>query len=1040
VLSDPFSERDFINFINEFLPNFISDIRKIDPGKSGFHEVTRLGKSSELRTEVLVIRGWTSIKNRISLTNTSFRILKAHSIFRALVVYVNNDETIWRLSLLTATPQFSQDGRVVLTLSNPKRHSYVLGTDVGIATARKYLSVKGRVKSIEDLEFRFSVEAVNRDFYSEIAEHFYRLIGRYGTDGRTLQEPLLKLPGESSKIEYLQAFSVRLLGRIIFLWFLKQKSSKHGQALLPEELIHVTTVEDEAFLHSKLEPIFFEVLNKPFEIREQQFAEGLYGQVPYLNGGLFHPIEGASGDFYSQKGKDQKVQIPNEWFEGVFKTLNTYNFTIDENIEMDVDLSIDPEMLGRVFENLLAEIDPETGESARRTTGSFYTPRKIVSHMTDLSLKTFLRAKTGVAEVKLDALISVDTLDDIQNPLNDLEKSQISDALYSLRSLDPACGSGAFPMGLLQKLVFILDQVDKDFKTGQKLFPKGYFKDKEHLKLNISYLRKLVLIRDVIHGVDIQPIAVEISKLRSFLTLVVEQEVFDELPNRGLEPLPNLDFQFICANSLIGLSDDQQLDNWEDSQLESELENIRQSYYSTKSQRKRSELKKDYADLVNQELSLFGESKRASQLKSFQPFAANSQATFFDSKSMFGIPDFDIVIGNPPYVKTEHLSEGDKSDLYENYFEIRDGKEKNWVDDLYVHFIFRAFDLVGRDGIVCFITNDSFIGLASKVRVRRKLLDENLLELISCPKETFGATIYTAIFLATKSKNSDPNLWASKFLFPTFDLQNRCRVSKSYIKALPKERFVFQEDQLIAKLLEHRSLGEFVRVIDTGIHSGNVRDKIFSLTKTRTINKRLIQGKQVVRWAVFWDSPNAKFKYCDPEYVPQDVSGIGRGGKKSSLKEYWGFAGDVSNHFLPERVLLRQTGDSLHAAFHSEVEDGHLYTDNTLFTVVLRDESVGSLKYFLGLMNSKVLNYVYQFLSSEEGKTLAQVKTGLVEQLPAIYDAEREEEVVMIVNALIEARRLEPDGDVSEIEKNLDELFCDIYNLTEDERGMIFKN
>jgi hypothetical protein len=248
---------------------------------------------------------------------------------------------------------------------------------------------------------------------------------------------------------------------------------------------------------------------------------------------------------------------------------------------------------------------------------------------------------------------------------------------------------------------------------------------------------------------------------------------------------------------------------------------------------------------------------------------------------------------------------------------------------------------------------------------------------------------------------------------------------------LPNERFVLQEDKLITKLLSQKKIGEFLRVIDCGIHSGNVREKIFSLTETPEIKNRMIQGKQVVRWAVNWDAPNAKFKFCNPEYVPSTEFGIGRGGKKSTLKEYWGFAGDVNNHFLPERVLLRQTGDSLHAAFQSEDEDGQLYTDNTLFTVVTRGE--GSLLFFLGLLNSKVLNYVYHFLSSEEGKTLAQVKTGLVEQLPAVYNKDLDSLVSVLVRKMISARRANPSADVTEIEIEVDNLICRAFGLSAEE-------
>ncbi len=1033
-LSSSFDEKSFEGFIRDFFPDFAADKRSVPKQGEIFPNVTYLGESEKLRTSVLVVTTTLGINSRISLTKASFKILKNFGIYRALIVYLNPDQTIWRLSLLTAQPIF-QDGKIIQSYSNPERHSYVLGSDVGVASARKFLLYMGAVTDFDDLKYRFSIEAINKEFYNDISKYFYELIGTYDENGSQVQKPLLKLSGKDSHREN-QEYAIRLFGRIIFCWFLKEKKSERGIQLLPSEVFDTAIESGVDILHSVLEPLFFHCLNSPLDERSEKYKKNNYEKVPYLNGGLFHPNEGPGGDYYFN-GRPSEVSIPDSWFQKLLETLRTYNFTLDENLDFDVELSIDPEMLGRIFENLLAEINPESGESARRTTGSFYTPRRIVSHMTDIALKRYLLNETNIEESKIDALITIDALDDALYPLNEKEKIQISDALYTLKTLDPACGSGAFPIGMLQKLVFMLEQLDGQLELGKTKFPKNYFSGKSHLLKNHNYLRKLILIRDVIHGVDIQPVAVEISKLRCFLTLIVEQEVLDDQENRGLEPLPNLDFQFVCANTLLKLDEDKQISFWDNSSLEEQLEDIRQDYYSTNSKKKRDLLKAKYGTLVKEELSLFGESKRTAQLKSFQPFTVNNQATFYDSKSMFGIPSFDIVIGNPPYVKTEHLSEEVRSSLYENFIEEKLGKKKNWVDDLYVHFIFRAFELVGDTGIVCFITNDSFIGLDSKARVRDKLLKENLIELIGCPIETFGATIYTAIFLASRSRIKDSHYKGSKFVYPSFELVDETVISKDYVSKLPKERFVLFEDKLITKMLERECVGDYLRVIDTGIDSGNVREKLFSSVESPIFNERLIQGRQTVRWAINWDSSNAKFKYCNPRYIPKDQYGIGRGGKKSTHKEYWGFRGDEQNHFLPERILLRQTSDNLFASFQTQDFDGQFYTDNTLFTVVLVNG--GSLKYFLGILNSKVLNYVYQFLSSEEGKTLAQVKTGLVEKLPMIYNKEKEKEVVKLVDELIQNRRSNPLAEVSDIERTLDILVCGIFGLTDTETKLVLE-
>jgi hypothetical protein len=282
---------------------------------------------------------------------------------------------------------------------------------------------------------------------------------------------------------------------------------------MPRELLSFeasNTIED--YYHKILEPIFFEVLNKPIKTRKDAFINDLFSAIPYLNGGLFSPHE---DDFFNyNEGKQainhNMVVLPDSWFISLFDVLETYNFTIDENTSFDEELSIDPEMLGRIFENLLAEINPDTGESIRKSTGSYYTPRVIVDYMVDESLKLYLNEKTKIDKEKLRALISYDLADDDSNPLNDEEKDRITQALGSIKILDPACGSGAFPIGMLQKIVFILQQIDQHgqlwFKKQIQNTPIELRKviEREFQEKNFDYIRKLGIIRENIYGIDIQ--------------------------------------------------------------------------------------------------------------------------------------------------------------------------------------------------------------------------------------------------------------------------------------------------------------------------------------------------------------------------------------------------------------------------------------------------------------------------------------------------------------------------------------------------------
>lgn len=752
ILSNPFSQKEFTDFINGFLPGFKLDLRKVEVGSTGFSEISRLGESDRLMTSVLIVRSKKNVNSRISLTNNSFKILKAHNIYRALIVYVNDDDSIWRLSLLTAIPIFDPTGKVVISYSNPRRHSYVLGSDVGIATARKYLSKMGPVTDFENLQFRFSVEAVNKDFYKEIAGHFYELVGKYGDKKEVLQKPLLKLPSKKTKTDDMQNYSVRLLGRIIFLWFLKQKTSMAGNPLLPSELLMKKNGNFKNILHDQLEPIFFEVLNKQFSQRDPTFQQGLYEQVPYLNGGLFHASDGEAGDFYNSNLQKSEIEIPDDWFISLFNTLNTYNFTIDENLENDVDLSIDPEMLGRVFENLLAEINPETGQIARKSTGSYYTPRSIVNFMVDETLTEYLMSKTSIGEEKIRAVITTMKHDDLEYPLSGSDKSKIIKAINELKVLDPACGSGAFPIGMLQKLLWVISQVDPG---GDEYLESQDMEGTEHWlsSSRLDYLRKRKIIRDVIFGIDIQSVAVEIAKLRCFLTLIVDQEIDDKSTNRGVVPLPNLDFKFICADSLVPLDINSQISIGDDPDLEKKLATIRNRYFATTSDEKKNKLREDFEKLVNSDLTLFSESKRNKQLKSFRPLASNNQAKFFDLITMFGIDGFPIILGNPPY---KVLAGEDSQSTLEILKSIESYKYATGGRlNLYRHFIERSVQLLAKNGILSFIVPSTLIADKNTSGIRRMFREIGSLKfLIEFPEKEKvfeSVTQATTIFLFDKS-------------------------------------------------------------------------------------------------------------------------------------------------------------------------------------------------------------------------------------------------------------------------------------------------
>lgn len=1014
MLSSPFSRKEFTAFIESFLPAFKEDSRKVDVGSSGFQEILRLGESAPLMTSVLIVRSKMSVNSRISLTNNSFKILKVHNIYRALVVYLNDDDSIWRLSLLSAIPVFDSTGKIIVHYSNPRRHSYVLGSEVGIATARKYLSNMGPVTDFENLKLRFSVEAVNRDFYKAIAEHFYELVGRYGDKKEVVKKPLLQLPGSDSRLEDLQNYSVRLLGRVIFLWFLKQKTSNAGKPLLPPDLLTQDDGPNQNILHGKVEPVFFEVLNKQLGQRLPKYQGGSYGEVPYLNGGLFHASDGPAGDFYSSASQNSEVEIPDSWFIALFETLDAYNFTIDENLEHDVDLSIDPEMLGRVFENLLAEINPETGQIARRTTGSYYTPRAIVNFMVDESLTEYFLTKTSLSEDKIRAVITTTKHDDLDHPLNESERKEIVDAVSCLRVLDPACGSGAFPIGMLQKILWVVAQVDP---LGDEYLESHDMEGTEHwlTPSRLDYLRKRKIIRDVVFGTDIQSVAVEIAKLRCFLTLIVDQEIDDKSPNRGVVPLPNLDFKFICADSLTPLDPNKQMTLGDDPQLEEKLASIRRKYFTTSSEEKKGKLRQDFEKLVTSSPTLFTENNRNSQLKSFRPLASNNQAKFFDLQTMFGLEGFPIIIGNPPY---KVLEGPDSKEILENLRQIKSytyatGGKLN----LYRHFIERSQQLLNSDGVLSFIVPSTLIADKNTQGIRLSFKEKGSLKfLIEFPEKEKvfeSVTQATTVFLFKMGEKSDSfklSVGLNSAVLPpeTFASIKWRDVEDLFGQSLTFPLIKSEFELTIMKAIRNgaQPLEEVIKCYRGDVNLGTFKASL----RNAPTELLLVRGEHIQEYFVDLSDSNPDRRWFESKQV---FSGVSKSRVVSQHIANMGLRKRLVAAIIPANIVV---GDSANC-----------------FEPISADISQ---KAIVALLNSNLLNWYYKKLSTNNNVNIYEM-----DELPMRqFSASKQAVIDKIVDDLIKTKKDslgEANADSSLLQAEIDAMVYDLYEIHEEFRKTI---
>jgi hypothetical protein len=696
------------------------------------------------------------------------------------------------------------------------------------------------------------ISILNKKFFQELSNWYFAVMDK------------VSFPDDVEKNKEIRNATnlIRLITRVIFIWFLKEKQ------LVPAYLFSKNFVasilkdfnknkQSHNYYNAILQNLFFATLNQ--KIEERKFAkEGsfqtnkgehgvknlfryadlftipekeileLFKDIPFLNGGLFdcldklndegkteyvdgfsrNPKKKAIVPDYTFFGKEQEVDLNEVYgtknkrytFRGLINILESYKFTVAENTPLEEEIALDPELLGKVFENLLASYNPETQTTARKETGSFYTPREIVNYMVEESLLEYLKQNVKNTcenfETRLRELISYT---ETPNLFNREETQAIIEAISNCKILDPACGSGAFPMGILHTMVHILQKLDPENQYWKELQRKKAIQeteqaftigDKEERAKRLAeindvfennasdYGRKLYLIENCIYGIDIQPIAIQIAKLRFFISLVIDQKVNKSKENFGIRSLPNLETKFVAANTLIGLDKPQQLAirNPNIEQKEKELKQVRHEYFTANTRKKKIDLQKKDKQLRKKIAELLKDDKWdkkvAEQIASFDPYDQNHFANWFDPEWMFGLNEgFDIVIGNPPYVSTKGVNEEYKKILENQY---------GFADDLYNHFYFKGIQLLKENGVLTYISSKTFWTIQTKKNLRELLLENKLLQLVDTANPFSSAMVDTCITMVQK-QNSPLNPHTITFIDAKEDIQKRtsCQVSSS---------------------------------------------------------------------------------------------------------------------------------------------------------------------------------------------------------------------------------------------------------------------
>lgn len=1111
-------------------------------------------------------------RNKVGLRNL-LKPIYNNDVDAALVVF--NQGNQWRFSYVSEIRiKNKETGKREKKTTDPKRYTYLFGKGRKCRTAaerftkihQQYSLFGGAVK-LEEIEKAFSVDSLTKDFYRELSDWYFRALKevRFPDDAERAINPELKKEELEQEEKTRNATNtIRLITRLIFVWFLKQKGLVPEELFLKEEINKLINYKDKTgstYYKAILQNLFFATLNTEMGDESRKFIERQYGvqtyyrykrffkdtdrfmeltkNIPFLNGGLFESldknIEDADEDnriridcFSNALKNEERLAFPDSLFfdektvdlssdygdnkkkgqkvRGLINILQSYNFTIEENTPFEIEVALDPELLGKVFENLLASYVPETESTARKLTGSFYTPREIVDYMVDESLKSYLLNHVPKnSEEKLNQLFSYTT----EPPLfNKEEKEKLIHALDEAKILDPACGSGAFPMGVLHKMVFLLTKLDernyvwegiqrtKALNETEEAYKLGINKEeREQRLLDISeafednsddYGRKLFLIENCIYGVDIQPIAVQIAKLRFFISLICDQQVDIDKKNFGIRPLPNLETKFVAANTLVGLKKPLQIPLGYDEVkgLEKQLEEIRHQHFRARTTiAKRNARKKDLElmDKIADKMEQLGfPNETARKISRWNPYEQNVYSDFFDKEHMFNMEaGFDIVLGNPPYIRIQSLDKSLKTYFSKTY----ESATKNY--DLYVLFDECGMNLLKPGGSLIYIQPNKFFNSDYGVGLRDLMTKKNWVYGIL----DFGATqifssvtTYTCIFHAKKTDNQH-------FHYLTFKGEE---VTNSFIeyyltrnKTLDIISEIFDENFIsddawnfggassidIYKKIEfqNKTLKDFTAKIFQGLVTS--ADGVYILEKTEegfyskfleeTVQlesdflKPLLKGAEIRRYkvnfqnlwlifpyqkiqgkmilirpSVFKDKYPLIWKYlnrCDEKLK-------GRESGKMDHEEWYAYGRNQNLDQFDQVKIMTQVLARQSSMVLDENHNYHFVGGGNAggYGITLKENSGLSYRYLLGLLNSKLLDYYLQTHSSKFQNNYFSYAKRFIENIPIKKAGNKAtEQIERLVDYVLFCRLQETIADLQNIgsyfEQMINAIVYEIY-------------
>lgn len=954
------------------------------------------------------------LRRKVGLRNL-IRPYLGYGFDAALAVF--NDGTNWRLSLIC---DLKEDA------TSTKRFTYVFGDEKAFykTPILRFESLRTKANEFLEIKKAFSVEALSDDFFDEYRKQYAEFVkfltgkeyvkkGNKWVEQETGEPDAQYFTSFKEDDKLVRDYIKKMMGRIVFLYFLQSKGWLAGNLHYMHDLFYDASDEVKGnFLDKVLEPMFFGLLNTKLEDRSSAPLVNGVGvkyipnadKIPYLNGGLF------------QQEKIDEVDscFPAGMFQSLFDFFDSYNFTIDENDPNDAEVGVDPEMLGKIFENLLED---------NKDKGAFYTPKEIVRYMCQESLTAYLQTGIEDAEVKehIANFVKTNDVEELGGASSELAMS-IDRKLIDVKICDPAIGSGAFPMGLLRELYACRKSIE--------IFEEDNAADiKRHI------------IQNNIYGVDIEKGAVDIARLRFWLALIIDEK----------EPmtLPNLDFKIMQGNSLLESYKGVDLDvtskklktgkdtkktrgvlslGFEETDVQKTIQDLVKSYFSITDHTLRAQRRQQIDKYVKDYIKVCAEGNHEVQDAVDELEIPNDQFflwhTYF--ADVFEQGGFDIVIGNPPYGVS----------IKDDYRKAVVASWGNVPDyEIYYYFIVLAAPLLKEKGIMSYIIPNTFLFNTFAKHFREMLVEKwNVLEILDCTKFPIfeSAVVRNAINLFQKDSGGSKQV----------GYRNTANVT-SFSDLLEREREFMTVESLLA-MNQNWGLAFYLGANDIKVIN-QISSSIDSICNHYDVSQGYIpyrksdlikiygkeEGERIVKERL-WHSLQPLDNTYIQEIYGRDITKY----SYHSTGEYVKYGKHLACYvdlkfFNSSRLLVREiTNPQIIACLLDEL----FVNDPQLISVIVRDERY-SLEFLWGILNSKLATY-YHFHHSPKAtkgafpKILVQDIKGF--PLP-IASNEQISSLGKVSKKVLTKKKSNLSTDTSALENQIDFLVYHLYGLTYDE-------